>query len=124
MTSTRDTQCTLCNKLFRGPQGLGSHVSQKHPDEESVVSNANPAISKIKKKKNNQSQYLQGRVFTRGPSKALLKEMKKLPKGKYSPDVSTLTSDELSMVDSLRRTEYVTRDFWVTFVQGGAAGTK
>lgn len=110
--------------MFRGPQDLESHIGHKHPIEGSGVSNANPVTSKAGKKKSKQSQYLQGRVFTRGPSKAMLKEMQKLPKGKYVANVSTLTPEEMSMVDGLRRTEYVNHNFWVTFVQGGAAGTK
>lgn len=110
--------------MFRGPQGLESHIGHKHPVEGSGVFNIKPVTSKVGRKRSKQSQYLQGRVFTRGPSKAMLKEMQKLPKGKYLPNVSTLTQEEMNMVDSLRRTEYVNNHFWVTFVQGGAAGTK
>lgn len=98
-------------------------MGHKHPVEASCVSNANPVTSKVKKK-SKQSQNLQGRVFTRGPSKTMLKEMQKLPKGQYLANASTLTPAEMSMVEGLRRTEYVNRNFWVTFVQGGAAGTK
>lgn len=123
MRSPRDTPCPLCTKKFRGPQGLERHTGDKHPVEGSGVSNASPVTSKIRKK-SKQSRYLQGRVFTRGPSKAMVTEMQKLPKGKYIANVSTLTQEEMTMVERLRRTEYVKHNIWVTFVQGGAAGTK
>jgi hypothetical protein len=123
MRSPRDTPCPLCSKTFRGPQGLESHIGHKHPVEGSGVSDANSVTSKASKK-SKQSRYLQGRVFTRGPSKAMVTEMQKLPKCKYKAKVSTLTPDEMSMVEGLRRTEYVKHNIWVTFFQGGAAGTK